>query len=181
MNGTLLVQVFRDEQAETLLKAEFLKLYPFQTKHDISLNFFLGAVNADLLNGMTNEEIQAALVNFSVPEAYRHIQKRGGTPFPLPTVVLTFEVPTLPITIEVGHEMATVHLLILNPLRCFQCQRFGHTQQRCGSSMVCGSCESGFGGASYPHPPHCENCNQAISMTVPDLCMWVRGPSENFE
>jgi hypothetical protein len=36
MNGTLLVQVFRDEQAETVLKSEFLKLYPFQTKYDTS-------------------------------------------------------------------------------------------------------------------------------------------------
>lgn len=102
MNGTLLVQVFRGEQAETLLKAEFLKLYPFLTKHDMSVNFSLGAVNADLLKGMTKEEIETALVSFSVPETYRHIQKRGGTPFPLPTVVLTFEVLALPNTIKVG-------------------------------------------------------------------------------
>lgn len=114
-----------------------------------------------------------------MPESYIHIQKRGGTPFSLPIVVLTFEVPTQPITIKVGYEMAVVHLLILNPLRCFQYQ--SHTQQRCGSSMVCGSCESGHGETSCPYPPHCENCNQALSMTIPDLCIWVRGPAENVE
>jgi hypothetical protein len=92
-----------------------------------------------------------------------------------------FEIPTLPITIEVGYEIATVHLLILNPVRCFQCQRFGHTQQRCGSNLVCGNCESGHGEAPCPYPPHCENCNQTLPMTRPDVCFWVREPSKNFE
>jgi hypothetical protein len=125
MNGTLLVQVFRDEQEETLLKAKFLKLYPFQT------NFSLGAVNTDLLNGITSEDIQAALVNFSMQETYRHIQKRIGTPFPLLTVVLTFEILPCLSPSKLGMKWQ-LYTLILNPLRFFRCQRFGHTQQRCG-------------------------------------------------
>jgi hypothetical protein len=49
---------------------------------------------------------------------------------------------------------------------CYRCQKFGHTQQRCASNLVCGHCgENGHGEEPYPDPPHCVNCSGAHAST----------------
>jgi hypothetical protein len=97
-----------------------------------------------------------------IPKAYRLIGKRDNKPFPLHTVFLTFEVLSLPASIHVGYERVPVHPYIPNPMRCYQCQKFGHTQQRCASNFVCGHCgENGHGEEPCPNPPHYVNCSGA--------------------
>jgi hypothetical protein len=103
-NGTLLVEVNYEKQADVLLKASLLGSYPIQVKRLVSLKFFRGVVTTDSVDGMTDEEIQPALVNQSVSKVHRLIGKRDGKPFPLRTVFLTFEVPTLPCTLFFGYE-----------------------------------------------------------------------------
>lgn len=74
---------------------------------------------------MTDEEVETAIVDQSVSEAYRLIGKRDCKPFPLRTVFLSTEVLTLPSTIHVVYERATFRAHIPNPMRCFRCQKFG--------------------------------------------------------
>jgi hypothetical protein len=49
-------------------------------------------------------------------------------PFPLHTVFLTFQMTTLPEYVHVRYERVTVRAYIPNRMRCYRCQKFGHTQ-----------------------------------------------------
>jgi hypothetical protein len=41
----------------------------------------------------------------------------------------------------------------------FWCQRYGHTQQRCDSSLLCGNCgENGYSEAPSRNAPRCISC-----------------------
>jgi hypothetical protein len=64
-NRTLLKEVQNDRQAEVLLEANLLESCPtvIQIERHSSLNFSRGVINADLLDGMLNEEIQSCLAD----------------------------------------------------------------------------------------------------------------------
>ncbi|XP_060066320.1 testicular acid phosphatase homolog [Ylistrum balloti] len=56
------------------------------------------------------------------------------------TFVLTFNTPILPKHVKVGFK-SVGDVYILNPLRCFHCQRFGHHSDNCKQTQkVCGKC-----------------------------------------
>jgi hypothetical protein len=144
------------------MKANLLGSYLVQAESHTSLNSSRGFVNTDSLDETLDEEIQFALAEQFVSKAYRLIGKRDNKPFTLRTFFLTFEVPSLPASIHVGYGRVPVSPYIPNPMRCHQCQKFGHTQQRCASNLVCGHCgENGYGEEPCPNPPHCVNCSRA--------------------
>jgi hypothetical protein len=124
--GTPLVDVSNEKQANVLLKNKFHGSYPIQMESRTSLNSCHGVVTTNYLDGMTDEEIQSSLVDKSVSEVYWLIGKINSKPFLLSTVFLTFEVPTLPSTVHIGYEAVSVQLYVPNPMCCFRCQKFGH-------------------------------------------------------
>ncbi len=79
---------------------------------------------------------------------------------PTSTLILTFDRPSLPERIVTAFYNLRVRQYVPNPLRCFKCQRFGHTQQRCMSvNAVCGKCGSSVHDPQpCDKPPHCVNC-----------------------
>ncbi|GFV55556.1 uncharacterized protein TNCV_2573961 [Trichonephila clavipes] len=50
--------------------------------------------------------------------------------------------PKLPTTIKAGYLNCKIRLYIPNPLRCFKCQRFGHSQTSCCGQLTCSRCAS---------------------------------------
>ena len=50
---------------------------------------------------------------------------------PTNTLFLTFGSPELPKEITLGYLKVKVALFVPNPMRCFNCNKFGHTSQRC--------------------------------------------------
>lgn len=58
------------------------------------LNFSWEVVNADLLGGLSDEKVQCALADQQVSEVYRLIGKRDNRRHPLPTIFLTFDMPS---------------------------------------------------------------------------------------
>ena len=55
-------------------------------------------------------------------------------------------------------------MYIPNPLRCFECQRFGHHEDRCTAAPVCAKCgKEGFCGVRSENckgPINCVNCGK---------------------
>jgi hypothetical protein len=78
-NGTLLVEM--QNGTEVLLTANLLGSYPIQVERHTSLNYSRGVVNAESLDGMSDEEIQSALADQFVSKAYRLNGKRGDKSF----------------------------------------------------------------------------------------------------
>ncbi|GFU66286.1 uncharacterized protein TNCV_464661 [Trichonephila clavipes] len=50
--------------------------------------------------------------------------------------------PTLPQTIKAGYLNCKIRPYIPNHLRCFKCQKFGHSQTACGGQLTCSRCAS---------------------------------------
>ena len=65
---------------------------------------------------------------------------RDGQRKPTGTFILTFQSQTLPKYIRVGCYRVAVSQLIPNPIRCYKCQKFGHTKFNCRKNEVCNKC-----------------------------------------
>ena len=67
-------------------------------------------------------------------------ERTKGKKKPTNTLFLTFCNSSLPKDIRVGYLRVKVARFILNPFRCFKCQKYRHGAQRCNSSAVCPKC-----------------------------------------
>ncbi|GFV94164.1 RNA-directed DNA polymerase from mobile element jockey [Trichonephila clavipes] len=89
-------------------------------------------------------------------------KKKDAEIIPSKHLILTFNNPKLPTTIKAGYLNCKIRPYIPNPLRCFQCQRFGHSHTACRGQLTCSRC------ATVGHPstdctlePKCVNCSQS--------------------
>ncbi|GFO05820.1 nucleic-acid-binding protein from mobile element jockey [Plakobranchus ocellatus] len=97
------------------------------------------------------------------------------------TVVLTFDSPKPPSRIRAGYLSLDVRPYVLLPMRCYKCQRYGHSKDRCKkSAALCVRC--GKGGhleRDCSANLHCVNCkgdHAASSKSFPKL---LRYKAEN--
>ncbi|GFW70389.1 putative RNA-directed DNA polymerase from transposon X-element [Trichonephila clavipes] len=69
--------------------------------------------------------------------------------------------PKLPSNIKAGYLNCKVRPYIPNPLLCFKCQRFGHSQTSCRGQLTCSRCASvGHASTDCSLEPKCINCLQ---------------------
>ncbi|GFX07757.1 hypothetical protein TNCV_4160261 [Trichonephila clavipes] len=72
--------------------------------------------------------------------------------------------PKLPSKIKAGYLNCEVRPYIPNPLRCFKCQRFGHSQTSYSGQHTCSRCASvGHASTDSILKPKCINCSQLHS------------------
>ena len=71
---------------------------------------------------------------------------RDGAKKTTNTFVFTFNSPVLPSVVKIGFMQVKVDVYIPNPLRCYQCQVFGHHENKCGRQAICVNCSM---------PEHC--------------------------
>ncbi|GFV49475.1 uncharacterized protein TNCV_4544581 [Trichonephila clavipes] len=63
-------------------------------------------------------------------------------------------------TIKAGHINCKIRTYIPNPLHCFKCQRFGHSQTSCRGQLTCSRCASaGHASTDCNLEPKCINCS----------------------
>ncbi|XP_055924720.1 uncharacterized protein LOC129956800 [Argiope bruennichi] len=68
--------------------------------------------------------------------------------------------PTLPEVVKIGYLRLKVRPFIPNPLRCFQCQRFGHSKIACRGTLTCARCaEKGHDSQQCTSSEKCVNCD----------------------
>ena len=89
---------------------------------------------------MSETEIRDELKTRGVVEVRRVTVKKEGKVIPTNTLFLTFNRPDIPKEIAVGYLKVKVELFVPNPLRCFNCNKFGHTSQRCRTTAKCQRC-----------------------------------------
>ncbi|GFT66324.1 putative RNA-directed DNA polymerase from transposon BS [Trichonephila clavipes] len=66
--------------------------------------------------------------------------------------------------IQAGYLNCKIRPYIPNPLRCFKCQRFGHSQTSCRGQLTCSRCASvGHSSTDCTLEPKCFNCSQSHS------------------
>ena len=96
-----------------------------------TLNSSRGVIRCRDLADMSEVEIRDELKDQGVAGVNRVTLKKEGKVIPTNTLFLTFGSPELPKEITVGYLKVKVALFVPNPMRCFNCKKFGHTSQRC--------------------------------------------------
>ena len=80
--------------------------------------------------------------------------------------LLTFNSVTVPKSLKIFYRIIPVDVYVPNPLRCFNCQRFGHHEDKCpadpGSvSANCSADGHSHNTSAYKNSAKCVNCGKA--------------------
>ena len=172
-SGTLLIEVYRHQQAKNLLgTTNFCGKQVKVTPHS-SLNTSKGVIRCYSLRNDTDNDILKYFEEEGVPVTHiRRISiKKQGNLVKTNTFVLTFNTPELPKHVFIGYEKVEVAVYIPNPLRCYNCQKFGHHEDRCKQKQVCSYCgreghtdkDDGDCNAISPRCVNCEGTHPAYS------------------
>ena len=139
-DGSFLVECARKSQAMGLLKTTRFIDKPIRVSIHKALNSSRGVMCCRELSGMTETEIKMELQEQGVVEVHRVTVKRDTEKVPTNTLFLTFNTPELPKEIMVSYLKVKVALFVPNPIRCFNCNKFGHTSQCCKVAAKCPGC-----------------------------------------
>ena len=164
-NKTLLVETCRKAQTDNLLKiSTFFGLKVSVTEHT-SLNSSKGIIRDRMLKGEKENEIVDYLREQGVTACKRFTIKKDHDTVETNTLLLTFNTVTVPKSLKIFYRVVPVDVYVPNPLRCFNCQRFGHHENNCpvDPGSVCATC--GAGGHDHhtsacKNPAKCVNCGK---------------------
>ena len=159
-SGDVLLQVSKQIHSEAFLACTNFADFPVTVTPHKSLNSCKGVIRTrDLVNCPLDQ-----IIHFvdNVIDAKRIITKRDGKEIPTNTIILTFDIPKTPTYIKAGYLNIPVSPYIPNPLRCFNCQRFGHASNRCKRTVMCARCaEEGHNDQNCTQAYKCVNCGES--------------------
>lgn len=161
-DGNILIEVNNQKQSEMAINFDKLFNYGVSTTPHLSLNIIKGLVTCKELLLCSDEEIVSELHQQGVVGVYRLLSKNDKTP--TGTFIMSFNLHSLPKILYAGYIPLRVRVYIPNPLRCFTCNKFGHSAAKCKNPPSCPSCG---------HEPHegsecnplkiCPNCSESHS------------------
>ena len=176
-NELLLVETSKASQADSLLKVKkFFNLKVSVSEHN-SLNKSRGIVKDRTLKGETEENIVEYLAPQGVIACKRFRIKKDNVQVDTNTLLLTFNSTTLPQSIKIFYRTVPVEQFIPKPLRCFNCQKFGHHEDNCKltDAVICDRCgESKHTSSICQRPFKCVNCGKEHSARSTECEVWKR-------
>ena len=86
---------------------------------------------------------------------------KNNEKIPTKHIILTFASTKLPRSLRAGYLECPIRPYIPNPLRCYNCQRFGHSKTSCRGKLTCSRCGIvGHESLDCEAPFRCVNCLQ---------------------
>ena len=126
------------------------------------------------MGNCSEEEILEGTGSQGVTAIKRFKVKRNGEFKNTNTFVYTFNTSVLPKTIKVAYFRVNVEVYIPNPLRCHQCQIYGHHVDRRSKDPICSKCcqiaEHLESQCRNEH--HCVNCGENHSADSKGCRIW---------
>ena len=174
-NETILVECNTRQQSENLLKNETFVGQDVYIYAHTTLNSSRGVVRCNDLSYCTIEEIEENLRPQGITAVKRVSVKRDNKTIQTNTYFLSFNSPSVPKNIKVGFLNVNVSVYVPNPMRCYRCQKFGHTESRCTKTPVCGRCS--FVGEEHMYSTctndiKCLNCGGQHLARSKDCPIW---------
>ena len=150
-------------QAQNLLRTN--RFIDRQVKVSIhkTLNSSRGVIRCRDFADLSEVEIRDELKDQGVVGVNRMTLKTEGKVIPTITLFLTFGSPELPKEITVGYLKVKVALFVPSPMRCFNCNKSGHTSQRCKVAAKCTGC------GKDKHESQCEGPKLCSNSMLPTL------------
>ncbi|XP_055928713.1 uncharacterized protein LOC129959844 [Argiope bruennichi] len=100
--------------------------------------------------------------------------RRNGELHKTKHLILTFGFPKLPEHIKAGYMRLPVRPYIPSPLRCFKCQRFGHSKTSCRGTLTCARCaDVGHDSSQCNSVEKCVNCKGAHTSYSRNCPTWL--------
>ena len=162
-SGSLLIEASRPTQAKMILDTTVLINTEVKATPHRSLNTSKGVIRdygRDLFT-MSESEIVKEMTDQGVENVSRFILKKDGKEIKTNTYFITFSMSTPPEKLRIGYYyFVEVKRYIPNPLRCFQCQEFGHSRKYCKKQLKCWKCgcEGHDGSDCHSETLCCVNC-----------------------
>ena len=173
-DGSFLVEWARKSQAVGLLKTTRFVDRPVRVSIHKALNSSSGVIRCRELSGVTEMEIRTELQEQGVVEVHRVTVKKDTEKVPTNTLFLTFNTPDLPKEITVGYLKVKMALFVPSPMRCFNCNKFGHTSQRCKVAAKCTGCGKDKHEGQCERSKLCSNCNGPHVSSAKDCPVWQK-------
>lgn len=142
-NGDLMIKTKDLNSAQKFIRAKYIDVVPVKISLHSNLNSTLGRIFSRRIVKMSQEELSAGVIGIKNPNVIdiKHILKRDGKNFvPTGAAIVTFNCLTRPQKISIGWEKCAVAEHIMIPMRCVNCQKLGHTKNRCRNISLCGEC-----------------------------------------
>ena len=161
-NQTLPVETSRKIQTEQLLKCKTFFNLPVEVYEHKTLISLIVIITDKALKGETEENIKYYLQDQGVTAVKRFKIKKGHDLVSTNILLLTFNSVIPPKSLKIFYRIIPVEVYVTNPLRCFNCQRFGHHENNCFVDLgsICERC--GMGGHDH-HTNHCTNPAQCVN------------------
>ena len=161
-SGSLLIEASRPTQVKMILDTTVLIDTEVKATPHRSLNTSKGVIRdygRDLFT-MSESEIVKEMTDQGVENVSRFILKKDGKEIKTNTYFITFSMSTPPEKLRIGYYFVEVKRYIPNPLRCFQCQEFGHSRKFCKKQLKCWKCgcEGHDGSDCHSETLCCVNC-----------------------
>ncbi|GBM55711.1 hypothetical protein AVEN_196608-1 [Araneus ventricosus] len=158
-SGDLLIEVATRKQAEQIIKLKSLDNISVAVSAHATLNSSKGVVSCGELLNVPIEEILKGFQPQGVTQVQRIKIRKNGQPIDTKHLILTFHSPRIPESVRAGYIKLKVRPYIPNPLRCFKCQRFGHSKASCRGNLTCARCaEAGHDSSNRTESEKCVNC-----------------------
>ncbi|GFU09377.1 uncharacterized protein TNCV_143591 [Trichonephila clavipes] len=138
-SGDLFLEVSSSNQATALIKLQKLAHLELTVAPHTNINFSRGVISpADFLNVST--EIKENMKAQKVCDVRRITIRRDGQVLNTKHLILTFSTPDLHRPLKWPTSDAQFDRTSQIPLRCFQCQRYGHSKNVCRGQPTCPRC-----------------------------------------
>ena len=173
-SNQLLIEVSKKAHAENLLRAQTFHDLKVRVYPHTSLNSSKGVIRCPELRNCDEDEILEGTRSQGVTGVKRFKVKRNGELKDTNTFVFTFNTPVLPKTVKVAYFRVNVEVYIPNPLRCHNCQKYGHHEDRCSKDPICSKCgqiaEHSEGRCT--NELQCANCGEKHSADSKECQIW---------
>ncbi|XP_055528039.1 uncharacterized protein LOC129720576 [Wyeomyia smithii] len=90
----------------------------------------------------TDQEIVEEMKDIHIIDVKRIKRHKGDQYVDSEAFILTFNLGTLPGSIDAGFHRCKVRQYVPPPLRCMNCLKFGHKKDQCKGNQVCANCAS---------------------------------------
>ena len=140
-----------------------------------TLNTSKGVIRCRELLGSSESEIRDELRTQGVVEVHRVTVKKGEVFVPTSTLFLMFNRPDMPAEFTAGYLNVKVALFISpNPMRCYNCNKFGHTSQRFKVAPKCQWCGKDEHEGGCDGPKKCSNCSGSHASSDKECPVWIK-------
>jgi hypothetical protein len=174
-NESVLIEMASRAQAENALKTQNWVDIPVKITPHRSLNSCKGVTRCRDLRDCSDEEVLEALNHEGVTQMMLNLTKNNGSAIPSNTFVLTFNRPTLQQSVKAAYLHIPVEPFIPNPLRCFNCQKFGHRKSSRHHNAICSRCgNEGHSDSDYQQQPRCVNCSNPHPSFSKECPEWIK-------